>query len=170
MVRHHPATVETRVRIPVDAVSLMYFDVPIEDKKKTDWKTFENDVADVFEHFGYNVERDVRFKTVARFQIDVVAYNEKRCFFVDCKDHGYIAPSEEEVFIAKQKIRAENYVKTKPELQYKRKIILLVTRHGTSSVLNHIEAIGKVLGVDLNRLQDLLMNITMYEDELYSFY
>ncbi len=146
----------------------MYFDVDIE-KKPTDWKKFENDVSEIFETFGYKVYRDVRFKTYSRFQIDLIAYDEKRCFFVDCKDHLYIAPSQEEDFIIKQRVRAENYIKSKPELQYKRKIILLVTRNKTSSLINHIEAEGKILGVDINGLRGLLTDIYKYEDELYYF-
>ncbi len=146
----------------------MYFDADV-DKKKIDWKQFENDVSDIFEKFDYTVYRDVRFKTVNRFQIDLIAYDDKRCFFVDCKDHMYIAPSQEENFITKQKIRAENYLKSKPGLLYKKKIILLVTRNKTSSLINHPESKEKILGVDMKGLQDLLNNIYRYEDELYSF-
>jgi hypothetical protein len=146
----------------------MYFDVELKEKK-IDWKKFENDVADIFENFSYKVDRDVRFKTSRNFQIDLIAYDDKRCFFVDCKDHGYIPPSEEETFILRQKVRAENYVKTRPDLAYKKKIILLVTRNKTSSLMDHMETIGKVLGVDINGLQDLLTNIERYEDELYLF-
>ncbi len=146
----------------------MYFDVDVE-KSKVDWKRFENDVSEIFEKFGYSVKRDVRFKTSGRFQIDLIAYDEKRCFFVDCKDHRYIAPAQEETFIMKQKIRAENYIKLKPELQYKKKIILLVTRNKTGSLMNHTEAGAKVFGVDVAGLQDLLVNIYRYDEELYYF-
>ncbi len=145
----------------------MYFDVDLPEKKKPDWKKFENDVADIFEQFGYHVERDIQFKTSARFQIDLIAYDERICFFVDCKDHSYIPPAGEETFILKQKIRADNYITLRPELAYKKKIVLLVTRNKTSSLLNHTESVRKVLGVDINALADLLKNVDLYLNELY---
>ncbi|MCL5009830.1 MAG: restriction endonuclease [Candidatus Parvarchaeota archaeon] len=145
----------------------MYFDVEVK-HESTDWKAFEKLVHDIFESFGYKTEADVRFKTVRRFQVDVIAYDGTRCFFVDCKDHAYIPPSEEDEFIRKQKIRAENLVKLRPELEYKRKIILLVTRNKSNSLLQHSEASGKILGVDINGLKELLINLPVYEDELLS--
>ncbi|MCL5101564.1 MAG: hypothetical protein M1348_03060, partial [Candidatus Parvarchaeota archaeon] len=67
----------------------------------------------------------------------------------------------------KQKIRADNYITLRPELAYKKKIVLLVTRNKTSSLLNHTESVGKVLGVDINALADLLKNVDLYLNELY---
>lgn len=172
MVRHHPANIMRNGGDPGPNPGrcnpTMYFDVKIPEKR-SDWKKFEDDVADVFEQFGYKVKRDVRFKTSVRFQIDVIAYDEQRCFFIDCKDHLYIPPSGEETFILKQKVRAENYVNISPDLKYKKKIILLITRNKTSSLINHVEAGGKIFGVDINALRDLLTNIQIYLDELYYF-
>jgi hypothetical protein len=146
----------------------MYFDVELKNEK-TDWKAFEKQVNDVFESFGYTAEADVRFKTTRRFQIDVVAYDEKRCFFVDCKDHAYIPPSEEDEFLQKQRIRAENLIKIRPDLTYKKKIVLLVTRNRTNSLLQHSESTGNIFGVDMSGLRELLINLPLYEDDLFSF-
>jgi Holliday junction resolvase len=146
----------------------MYFDVKVKEKK-TDWEQFERDVAEIFDQFGYKSEQDIRFKTVRRFQIDVIAYDEKRCFFIDCKDHLYVSPGKEEDFVIKQRVRAENYLKTRTDFQYKKKIVLLVTKNKTASLINHVESHGKILSVDMSVLPDLLTNIYRYDDELYSF-
>ena len=146
----------------------MYFDVDFK-KEKVDWHGFENRIADIFEEFGYSVERDVRFKTMRRFQIDVIASDDNRCFFIDCKDHSYIPPSEEESFIIKQRVRAENLLKTRPELMKPKKFLMLVTRNRTASLINHEYGGGKVLSVHHSVLNDLLTNISVYEGELLSF-
>lgn len=146
----------------------MYFEVPFE-PKQTNWKDFENATGDVFERFGYKVLRNINFKTTRRFQIDLIAYDDKRCFFIDCKDHMYVAPSKEEEFLLKQEVRAKNFVKTKPELGHLKKITLLVTRNKTDSLMNHSETSGKIYGVDFKVLKDLLNNIHVYEAELKSF-
>ncbi len=147
----------------------MYFDVDRLKNEKNDWKAFEKQVHDIFESFGYTAEADVRFKTSRRFQIDVIAYDAQRCFFVDCKDHAYIPPSEEGEFLQKQRVRAENLVKLRPDLEYKKKIVLLVTRNKTDSLLRHSENAEDILGVDINGLRELLVNLPLYEDELFSF-
>ncbi len=146
----------------------MYFDV-LPEQKKTDWKGFERAVGAVFEESGYKVLADVRFKTERRFQIDIIAYDNYRCFFVDCKDHRYINPSKEEDFVDRQHVRAENFLRSNPELAYKKKFILLVSRNKAPSLIWHEAGREKILAVDFSALNDLLVNIHAYEDELYSF-
>lgn len=138
------------------------------DKKKVDWKKFENDAAEVFEAFDYEVNRDVRFKTTRRFQIDFIASNEKRIFFIDCKDHAYIPPEKEYEFAKMQLLRAKNFKKIKTDSNPKN-IIMLVTKYKTNSLLMHKAEIGSILSVDYESLPELLRNIHLYEDELFTF-
>ncbi len=133
-----------------------------------DWRDFENAVGDIFDEFGYRTERNVNFKTARRFQIDLIAYDRMRAFFVDCKDHFYISPSKEEEFIIQQNARMLNYVKQNGEFAGKRNISLLVTRYRTNSLMEHTEGIGKILAVDINSLPELLSNLHLYESELLS--
>ena len=145
----------------------MYFDVKFE-KGKNEWKKFENDTADVFEGFDYTVYRDVRFKTTRRFQIDFIAKNDKRRFFVDCKNHAYIPPEKEYNFAKMPLKRAENFIDEKQTKDIKN-IILLVTKHRTNSLALHNEGNGKIFSVDYNSLPTLLRDIEIYESELFTF-
>jgi Holliday junction resolvase len=146
----------------------MYFDVDFK-KEKPDWQGFEKATGDVFESFGYKTMRDVRFKTTQRFQIDLIAYNDKMAFFIDCKDHAYVAPQKEEEFMIKQRVRAENFVKINQKFVSLLKINLLVTKNRANSLIMHKDNVGKILSVDFNSLNELLTNIWMYVDELPSF-
>ncbi len=145
----------------------MYFDVNL-NKEVNDWKKFENDSADIFEKFNYTVDRDVRFKTNRRFQIDFIAYDDKRIFFVDCKNHSYIPPEKEKEFIKNQIKRARNFLKLKNE-NNRKNIVILVTKNKTNSLLEHKEGIGKIFSVDFYSLPTLLRDIDIYEEELLSF-
>jgi hypothetical protein len=145
----------------------MYFDAEF-NKESNQWKKFENDAADIFEKFDYTVERDVRFKTSRRFQIDFIAYDKQRRFFVDCKNHAYIPPEKEREFIKKQLDRAYNFI-GKQDKDPKKEIILLVTKNKTNSLLLHKIGKGKVLAVDFSSLPVLLKDIDLYEDELFFF-
>ncbi len=145
----------------------MYFDVKF-DKEDNQWKKFENDSADIFEKFDYTVERNVRFKTDRRFQIDFIAYDKKRRFFVDCKNHAYIPPEKEREFAKKQLTRAYNFL-VKDGNEGKKDIILLVTKNKTNSLLMHREDREKILAVDFYSLPALLKDIELYESELFMF-
>ncbi|MCL4399213.1 restriction endonuclease [Candidatus Parvarchaeota archaeon] len=145
----------------------MYIHAPIP-QKKSSWRDFENLVADIFERFDYTVMRDVRFKTARRFQIDLVAYNERLCIFIDCKDHAYINPSKEEAFIEKQRVRADNLGLEDKRFQYKKKKVLLVTKHKTDSMILGSADEGRILSVDADSLPYLLRDINIYEDNLVS--
>lgn len=145
----------------------MYFNVEFE-HAKNDWRKFENDAADVFENFDYDVDRDVRFKTDRRFQIDFIAYGGKRAFFVDCKNHGYIPPEKEREFMEKQKKRAESFLRNGKN-GGKTNVVLLVTKNRTNSLLWHAEGKGKIYSVDLQSLPHLLKDIERYEEELVVF-
>ncbi len=144
----------------------MYFNVKHK-KTEIDWKKFENETADVFEEFDYSVERDVRFKTNRRFQIDFIASDGKRRFFVDCKYHAYIPPEKEYEFAKMQLLRAENFLGINSKKEQKN-IILLVTRYKANSLLMHSEG-NKIFSVDYESLPILLRDIELYEDELFCF-
>lgn len=144
----------------------MYFGTEFK-KDKNQWKKFENDTADIFEKFDYTVNRDVRFKTYRWFQIDFIAQDKSRRFFVDCKNHSYIPPEKEREFVKNQLTRAYNFIDKEGEKK-KKDIILLVTRNKTNSLLVHKEGGDKVLAVDFYSLPALLKNIDIYEDELYT--
>lgn len=145
----------------------MYFDAKF-DREDNQWKKFENDSADIFEKFDYTVERNVRFKTDRRFQIDFIAYDKKRRFFVDCKNHAYIPPEKEREFTKKQLTRAYNFI-GKGGSEGKKDIILLVTKNKTNSLLMHREDGEKILAVDFYSLPALLKDIELYESELFVF-
>lgn len=145
----------------------MYFEVEFK-KEDNRWKAFENDAADIFEKFDYAVDRDVRFKTYRRFQIDFIAQNGERRFFVDCKNHSYIPPEKEKEFVKAQLNRAYNFIE-KANKKKKKNIILLVTKNKTNSLILHKEGSEKILAVDLQSLPSLLKEIEIYEDELYMF-
>ena len=145
----------------------MYFDVEFKEKNN-DWKKFENDTAEVFEKFDYTVKKDVRFKTDRRFQIDFIAYDGKRRFFVDCKNHAYIPPEKEREFIKNQMIRANNFIEKNLKNTGKN-IVLLVTRNRTNSLMQHRSGTEKILSVDFYSLPALLRDIAVYEDELVVF-
>ncbi len=145
----------------------MYFDVKYE-KIKRNWKRFEDETAKIFENFDYEISRDVRFKTNRRFQIDFIAYDKNRRFFVDCKDHLYIPPKKEDQFANMQSIRAENFIDKERLLDGKKNFILLVTRNKTNSLILHNPGNGKILSVDYLSLPLLLRDINKYEDELLS--
>ena len=166
MVRHHPATVVTRVRIPVDALD-MFFDADFK-AKGTDWKKFEDDVAQLFVQFDYDVEQDLRLNKPRRFQIDLIAHDRDRCFIIDCKDHSYISPGREEDFINNQVARATALVTKRKEIGQKKIFVLLVTRNRSSSLLKYDSLGGKIYGVDIKSLPDLLRNLDLYEDALLS--
>ena len=146
----------------------MYFNVDYKPKQE-DWREFERTTAKIFESLDYTVKPDVRFKTSRRFQIDLIAYKENRCFFVDCKDHVYIAPSEEERFVLEQKFRIDNFIMSDERLPRMKKFVLLVTKNKANSLMFHEDSKEKVLSVDLQDLPELLRNIELYEDELYYF-
>ncbi|MCL4372472.1 hypothetical protein M1384_00180 [Candidatus Parvarchaeota archaeon] len=145
----------------------MYFGTEFK-KGSNQWKKFENDTADVFEKFDYTVDRDIRFKTYRWFQIDFIAQDKSRRFFVDCKNHSYIPPEKEKEFVKSQLIRANNFIEKEGEKK-KKNIILLVTRNKTNSLLMHKEGGENVLAVDFYSLPTLLKDIDLYEDELYVF-
>ena len=145
----------------------MYFETEFK-KGINQWKKFENDTADIFEKFDYAVNRDIRFKTDRWFQIDFIAQDKKRRFFVDCKNHSYIPPEKEKEFVRKQLIRANNFIE-KERKEEKKNIILLVTRNKTNSLLMHKEGGERILAVDFYSLSALLKDIDLYEDELYVF-
>lgn len=136
---------------------------------KADWKKFENDAADIFEEFDYKVERDIRLNGIKRFQIDFIAYDRYRCFIIDCKDHFYIAPAQEEIFTKKQEIRANALLKGRPDLRQKKSFVLLITRNKGSSLINHSESSEKIYSVDIESVPELLTNIHLYEEDLFSF-
>ncbi|MEM0143219.1 MAG: hypothetical protein QXL94_04625 [Candidatus Parvarchaeum sp.] len=145
----------------------MYFETGFK-KEDNQWKDFENYSADIFEKFDYTVERDIRFKTNRWFQIDFIAQDNIRRFFVDCKNHSYIPPEKEREFIKKQLTRAYNFMDKTGEKK-KKDIILLVTKNKTNSLLYHKEGGEKILSVDFYSLPVLLKDIDIYEDELYIF-
>ncbi|MCL4397294.1 hypothetical protein M1494_03055 [Candidatus Parvarchaeota archaeon] len=145
----------------------MYFGTEFK-KERNQWKKFENDTADIFEKFDYTVDRDIRFKTYRWFQIDFIAQDKSRRFFVDCKNHSYIPPEKEKEFVKNQLIRAYNFME-KEGGKKKKDIILLVTRNKTNSLLMHRDGSEKILAVDFYSLHVLLKDIDIYEDELYVF-
>ncbi len=145
----------------------MYFNAEFK-KEDNQWKQFENDAADIFEKFDYTVRRDVRFKTSRRFQIDFIAYDKQRRFFVDCKNHAYIPPEKEREFIKKQLNRAYNFI-DKEKKDNLKEVVLLVTKNKTNSLLMHKPGEDKVLAVDISSLPVLLRSIDLYEDELFVF-
>jgi Holliday junction resolvase len=144
----------------------MYFDVEMPDTKP-DWKTFEKEVMNIFDGFGYKTEWNIRFKTGRRFQIDVLAWDEYRCFIVDCKDHKYINPEKEELLSLAQKERTVNLLRVRPWLAGKKVFSLLVTRNKAASLLDHKEAGLKIMSLDAASLPETLRNIELYEDDLY---
>ena len=68
-----------------------------------------------------------------------------------------------------QLLRAENFILDKTDLNSRRKIILLVSRYRTNSLIMHKTGEGKILSVDYDSLPTLLKDIDVYEDELFSF-
>lgn len=141
----------------------MYFDVK-HDKSKVPWEAFENEVADIFDSFGYHTLRDVNFKTGRRYQIDIIAFDNSRVFCVDCKYHKYIPPSIEEFFTLKQVERMREYLKLdRHDFLGKRVVFFLVTRYPI-----YKQSTDKILSVDAHQLNYLLNNIETYEDLLPS--
>ncbi len=55
--------------------------------EKIDWKEFEGMVSEIFERNGFTVNRNVRFKTRKRYEIDLVAVRGV-VLCVDCKEWG----------------------------------------------------------------------------------
>jgi len=145
--------------------------IKIEEPRKSkdkNWDDFEKLVADVFEKFNYNVISDERFKDKRWHQIDVIAFNDRYAFFIDCKYHKYIAPSKEIDFIKKQARRAKAYIKIDERLTNKKSFILLVTRYKPASLFSYNGEKQRIISVDINSLNDLLKNVEVYEDSLYS--
>ncbi len=143
----------------------MFFDADFK-AKKLDWKKFENDVADIFNKFDYTVEQDLHLNKPKRFQIDLIAYDSGKCFVVDCKDHSYISPKKEEDFIKSQVSRANALIAKRSVLGQRKIFVLLITRNRSSSLLKYNSFGGKIYGVDIQSLPELLRNIDIYEDSL----
>ncbi len=61
---------------------------------KLDWRNFESTVAQIFSVNGFSVVKNLRFKTDRRYEVDLVAYNQRvvsnhiDVFCVDCKRWG----------------------------------------------------------------------------------
>ncbi len=159
--------------LPLDYRCVMYLIIVTAQYKnmqeRPEWREFEERTGDIFEELGYDIMRNVNFKTTRRYQIDLIAFNRVRAFFVDCKDHFYIPPSKEENFMIEQVARMKNYVETNASFAWKNNVALLVTKYRTSSLINHKEGVGKILAVDINSLNELLSNLPVYESELLSF-
>jgi len=54
--------------------------------KSFDWKKFEGIVAQILEENGFDVRRNVRFKTDRRYEIDVLGERNGTVLSIDCKD------------------------------------------------------------------------------------
>ncbi len=72
-----------------------------------DWREFEQAAAEAFKRAGYEVVRDLRFKTRGRrYQIDLLAYRRGIILLIDCKHWSKPpTPSEEEVIVEGQERR-----------------------------------------------------------------
>lgn len=55
---------------------------------KLGWKGFEDIVAAIFEANNFTVERNFRFKTKRRYEIDIIAIKRNNAFCIDCKQWG----------------------------------------------------------------------------------
>lgn len=53
-----------------------------------DWKEFENITAEIFRENDFIVKQKVRFKTVRRYEIDIIAARGQTVLCVDCKQWG----------------------------------------------------------------------------------
>ena len=51
-----------------------------------DWSGFEKAVAEIFLANGFTVERNFRFKTKQRYEIDIIASRAGKIICVDCKE------------------------------------------------------------------------------------
>lgn len=138
-----------------------------ENKRNYEWKEFEAQVLKIFDSFDYEVKYNVRFKTKKRYQIDLIAYNEKYIFFIDCKDHKYISSYSEREFIKKQVRRMHEFLRINKDLDRKERFILLVTKYRTPSLLKYNEGGEKILSINIESLNDLLNNIEIYKDALF---
>ncbi len=141
----------------------MYFDVDYKEKQQ-DWREFENNTAKVFSEFGYKIKHNINFRDGRKFQIDIIAEDESRVIFVDCKLHKYISPSEEEKFIKDQIERALHYFNLKDSLKYKKAFALVVTKYKTTS---NIMKTKPIMSVSFDDLPYLLRDIDKYEDLLF---
>ncbi len=135
---------------------------------RKDWEEFEKQVYKIFDSFDYIVKYNVRFKTKRRYQIDIIAYNEKYVFFIDCKYHKYISKSSEDEFIKNQINRMKEFLKLNDNMSNKKKFILLITKYKTPSLLRFNQENDKLLSIDIQSLNDLLNNIEIYKDDLLS--
>lgn len=80
---------------------------------KFDWKDFEKIVAEIFEKNNFHTEKNFRFKTKNRYEIDVVAIKEKIVFVVDCKEwsNGRYKKSGLKTAVEKQERRMKEFEK-----------------------------------------------------------
>lgn len=87
-----------------------------------DWKEFENLVAEIFKANGFFVKTNLRFKTVKRYEIDILAVDGEVVFAVDCKEwgRGRYKKSGLKNAVEKQEERVKqlkNFIKSNPIAQ-----------------------------------------------------
>lgn len=87
-----------------------------------DWKEFENLVAEIFKANGFFVKKNLRFKTVNRYEIDILAVDSNVAFAADCKEwsRGRDKKSGLKNAVEKQEERAKhlkNFVRGNPIAQ-----------------------------------------------------
>ncbi len=121
--------------------------------KSLGWKSFEELTAFIFSSMGYSVLKNFRLK---RREIDVLAYNEKLAFAVDCKHWKRMPPSALELAVRKQKERAKALLES---LDFSKKVVIPVIVTLYESSLKLID--GTPL-VPIFKMTDFINNIYGY--------
>ncbi len=93
-----------------------------------DWSGFEKAVAEIFLTNGFTVERNFRFKTKQRYEIDIIASRAGKIICVDCKGwregrnkkHAIVKAAEKQKERVKQ---LKNFVSKNPIAQSSLKIL-----------------------------------------------
>lgn len=124
------------------------------------WQEFEEYTRNALDQAGYVVEfRKTFFTDLGKFQHDVVAYDAMRAICIDCKFYGQ---KRQRVHSLKEQAKIhELRTKEFAKIAKKRAIPVIVT-----SLDDQLLTSNGCIFVPIDKLNDFLINLPMYEEEL----
>jgi Holliday junction resolvase-like predicted endonuclease len=127
--------------------------------EKFDWQSFEIFVAEIFIANDFRVERNFRFKTGRRYEIDLVAIRSNTVICADCKhwSRGRHKKSGLKHAVAEQERRLEEFKKIRKNLKNCRFYPLIITLFEEEIVKE-----GRTFVVPVWKLNNFLCNLERY--------
>jgi len=137
--------------------------------EKIDWNEFEKLVADILNKHDFIVFQNFRFKTDRKFEVDVLASNEKNVLVIDCKhwNRGRYKKTGLKHAVEEQKYRLDElkkFVKSNPivkgkfEINKKTKFTPLIVTWFEEDLLKHEDTFI----IPVWKFNEFLLNMSEY--------